>query len=34
MLEGLFMQQVAVGYSNCLVIVRDESETNKEKILL
>nr|XP_044622606.1 protein RCC2-like [Equus asinus] len=32
MLDGVFTEQVAMGYSHSLVIARDESETEKEKI--
>uniref|UniRef100_A0A3Q2GWN1 Protein RCC2 n=1 Tax=Equus caballus TaxID=9796 RepID=A0A3Q2GWN1_HORSE len=31
-LDGVFTEQVAMGYSHSLVIARDESETEKEKI--
>ncbi|KAL4662651.1 hypothetical protein H8957_014639 [Semnopithecus entellus] len=31
-LDGIFSEQVAMGYSHSLVIARDESETEKEKI--
>ncbi|EQB78618.1 protein RCC2 [Camelus ferus] len=31
-LDGIFTEQVAMGYSHSLVIARDESETEKEKI--
>uniref|UniRef100_A0A452V7C4 Protein RCC2 n=1 Tax=Ursus maritimus TaxID=29073 RepID=A0A452V7C4_URSMA len=31
-LDGIFTEQVAMGYAHSLVIARDESETEKEKI--
>lgn len=31
-LDGIFTEQVAMGYSHSLVIARDESEAEKEKI--
>ncbi|KAG3282257.1 regulator of chromosome condensation 2 [Ictidomys tridecemlineatus] len=31
-LDGIFSEQVAMGYSHSLVIARDESETEKEKL--
>ncbi|XP_008588381.1 PREDICTED: protein RCC2 [Galeopterus variegatus] len=31
-LDGIFSEQVAMGYSHSLVVARDESETEKEKI--